>query len=638
MKKSSGKLHFNTFVSLCVVTLLFLGTAYSQGDEYPPNSSSLINAINIKDTDIRDIFRTIALEYETNIIVENDVNKRVSISLFNIKVFDAIKIVTEDNGFEFNFDNNRFFVSNKKIIVPELPVPPPPDEPVVEYTREKLSVDLTNVEIKDFVNKLREKTKKNFLITAGADGKVTGTLTNVELETGLKNILGNNGYYLINKDSIYYISRSAYYSSLENSNDVTKQPYWVSATGNTVTIDVTKADLGRVLSDLSNQLGLQMIKMAEPNSIVTVKCKEVTVKTAMDYLFKGTEFTYKNEKGVYLIGNKTAKGLDEARLAYINYLRADQIKEKIPASLIQNISVGVSLEHNALVLSGSNEGINIIEDFISKIDQPVPQVLIEALVVDYNLDRMKSFGLTAGTGDSASLSRPDQWYPGINVTASGKKINKLLNDIGSVSLFGENVDIGKLGKLPENFYVNIRAMEQSGLANIKSKPILSTLNGHTASLKIGTVQNYVFKELVPIVNATNSTFIERERIEKIEAIISFEITPYVGNNGELTLEIKPNFETPVGNFSPDKSQIPAINTRSFISTVRLRDGETIVLGGVVQESESNNEEKFPFLGDIPFIGELFTSYDKTVRKSELMIYLTPRIFYGTDFTTLHKKD
>lgn len=190
-------------------------------------------------------------------------------------------------------------------------------------------------------------------------------------------------------------------------------------------------------------------------------------------------------------------------------------------------------------------------------------------------------------------------------------------------------------KLPDDFYVNIRALEQHGIANVRSKPILSTLNGHTASLKIGTVQNYVFNETIPIVNAVNSTFIEKETIQKIEASISFEITPWVGPNNELTLEIKPNFETPVGQFSPDKRIIPAINTRSLYSTVRLKDGETIILGGLIQESETTTEDKFPFIGDIPILGELFTNRDRQKGKSELMIYLTPKIYYGDDFGSLY---
>jgi type IV pilus assembly protein PilQ len=257
--------------------------------------------------------------------------------------------------------------------------------------------------------------------------------------------------------------------------------------------------------------------------------------------------------------------------------------------------------------------------------------MIEALVVDYNLDEMFEFGITASVGDSTMANHVDKWYPGVDVTASGPRINSLLKDIGSISLFGQQFNFGNLGNLPNDFYVNIRALEQDGLANVKSRPLLSTLNGHTAYLKIGTIQNYVFTDIMPIQNQLSSTYIEQERIQKIEAVISFEITPWVGPNEQLTLEIKPDFQTPVGEFSPDKNLIPSINTRTLESTVKLKDGETIVLGGLIQDIESKQISKFPFLGDIPLLGELFTNRKTKKTKSEMMIYITPRIFYEDEF-------
>ncbi|MBK7980275.1 MAG: hypothetical protein IPK06_09835 [Ignavibacteriae bacterium] len=89
----------------------------------PPNSYSIIPALNFKDTDIRDIFRGIALEYETNIMLDNQINKRASVALFKICVFDAVKIIAEDNDLEFAFDENRFFVKTKVIIPPKPPEP-----------------------------------------------------------------------------------------------------------------------------------------------------------------------------------------------------------------------------------------------------------------------------------------------------------------------------------------------------------------------------------------------------------------------------------------------------------------------------------------------------------------------------------
>ncbi len=634
MKKSIEKPCFNKLIIILFITFFF-SAVYGQIENYPPNSLSLIPTLNLKDTDLRDVMRSIAFEYETNIIVENDIDKKITISLFNISVYDAVEIIALDNDLEFCYDEKRFYINKKKEIIPP---PPAKDDPVVEYAQGKITLKLDELEINQLIDLLRKKTGFNFLLTKGTSGYISGALNNIELVTGLKNILQNNGYYISLQDSIFYISRSSYYSSLESSNDISNRPYWVSIQNGKVTIDVIDAELGRIINDLSNQLGLQIIKLAEPSATVNVKCKEVTISSAFEYLFKGTEYTYRHEDGIYIIGEKNAKSLEDTRLVRLNYLRADETKQNLPASISQGVNVGVSLEHNGIILTGASGNLDQVEDYLKEIDQPIPQVLIEALVVDYNLDDIYNFGIYAGIGDSTDLNRKDVWYPHLDVTASGKKINKIFNDIGTVSLFGTQFDVAKLGQLPDNFYVNVRAMEQKGLANIKSKPMLSTLNGHTASLKIGTVQNYVFKEVVPIVNAVNSTFIEKERIEKIEAIISFEITPWIGTNGELTLEIKPNFETPVGQFSPDKQQIPAINTRSFLSTIRLKDGETIVLGGVVQESEIRTEDKFPILGDIPFIGDyLFTNIDKRKSKGELMIYITPRIYYGDDYTSLYNK-
>ena len=120
----------------------------------------------------------------------------------------------------------------------------------------------------------------------------------------------------------------------------------------------------------------------------------------------------KKDKEVYLIGNKTSKILDDTKLLKLNYLRADKLKERLPANLTQPLTVNVSLEHNAFVLAGNRESIMNLEEYIQTIDKPVPQVLIEAIVVDYNLNNTKQFGLTAGIGDSATVNKNSKYLPG----------------------------------------------------------------------------------------------------------------------------------------------------------------------------------------------------------------------------------
>lgn len=617
-------------ISLLLLFCLTLNT-FCQNDslKYPPNSDRIIPALNFKDTDLRDLLRSVAFEYHANILIDNRINTRVSTALFNISVFDAVKMIAEDNGFEFSYDAQRLYI---KPVMEKIPPASPEPEPEIIFAENKLSLRLDNVDIQKFITGLRNATAKNFLLTPGASGRITGTLKNVELIIGLKNILQNNGFYFTMKDSIFYVARSDYYSSIDNNDQVKRGAYWVSAQSGKVTLNVIQANLDKVLTDLSNQMNLQIVKLAVPNSNVTLRCTDLPLDRALSLLFKGSEFTFREDRGTYIIGSRNSKGVDNVKLCRLHYLRADKVKENIPQSLTQSISVNVSIEHNALIIIGSEELVDNLETYLVQIDKPVPQVLIEALVVDYNLDNILQYGISAGRGDSTARSRADKYYPGVDITASGQKINKLLKDVGTINVFGKDFNVGKLGKLPENFYVNIKALEQKGIVNIKSKPILSTLNGHTASLKIGTVQNYIFNEIMPVTNQLSSSFLQKETIQKIEANISFEVTPWVGPEGEITMEIKPDFQTPIGEFVPDKKLIPAINTRSFQSTVRMNDGETIILGGLIQDTESNTEDRFPLLGDIPFLGKLFTNVNKKKGRAELLIYLTPRIFYGDDLS------
>jgi len=238
------------------------------------------------------------------------------------------------------------------------------------------------------------------------------------------------------------------------------------------------------------------------------------------------------------------------------------------------------------------------------------------------------------------VSRKGMYIPGIDVQWGGHDLNHYLRKAGTATIFGKTVDLASLGKLPGDFYLNLKALEKDGLANVRSRPILATLNGHKATLSIGTTQYFLLKTTIPYRDQNQVVFQESQSFHTIEADVRLEITPFVGADGLITLDIKPDFKTPVGQLS---SEIPpTINSRSLSSTVIVREGETIVLGGLVQEAESEIKTKVPILGSIPLLGKLFSSTEKTNRKAELLIYVTPRISYGEAFQAygvdVHKQD
>jgi type IV pilus assembly protein PilQ len=171
-------------------------------------------------------------------------------------------------------------------------------------------------------------------------------------------------------------------------------------------------------------------------------------------------------------------------------------------------------------------------------------------------------------------------------------------------------------------------LERDGIANVLSTPQIATLNGNTASISVGTTQYFRMKSST-VQGSTTPIQTESERFETIEATVSLSITPWVTSSREVTVEVNPVFQIP-GN-SPDPTQIPpTINKRELKSTIRLKDGETYILGGLVENTKQETVKKVPVLGSIPFLGVLFRNKSTTETKNRLMIFLTPHIYYGSE--------
>jgi type IV pilus assembly protein PilQ len=304
----------------------------------------------------------------------------------------------------------------------------------------------------------------------------------------------------------------------------------------------------------------------------------------------------------------------------------------IPQSISSQAVVKPVKEQNGFVVIASNDVIEQMQEFLNEVDKPVAQVLIEALVVDFDLTHGSEFGIQAGiTGkpDTTGIQRSGTYLPSIDLGAQGAWLDQKLQDAGTVNLFGHDLNLARLGSLPTDFYLRIKALEQKGLANIKSRPLIATLNGQQASLSIGTTQYFLLNTTIPYRDQNQTLFQQSQNFQTIEANVKLEITPYVGADSLITVEIKPDFQSPVGQFNSVVP--PTINKRTMSSTLVIKDGETIVLGGLIEESETEQRTQVPLLGSIPILGNLFSSTSKSNRKSELLIYVTPHISYGEAF-------
>lgn len=595
-----------------------------------PAGVSDTTTFSFKDTDLRDIFRGLAYQHGLNVFIDNTVNKKVTISLNHVRVYDAMKFLCKQNNLDLSLKGGIFEISLHP--APRV-VPPPKHLPYVAFQSGALWISASNDDLLDVVHAIRKKSDRNILVMAGTTGKITGELNDINFDIGFTQIMNNNGFAVEKRDGIYIVSHLQYYVAGEKgaASSGNAGPYWISAKDSLVTLDVTNAPLERVISDLVHQTNSDAIFYNEVSGTITARVSNVPLTKALNLLLMNTKATYRISDGKYFIGSRDDKTMSSVKLMKLNYMRPEDVIKMLPAHITSQATIKPVREGNGIVIVATNDIISQFSDFVKAVDRPVPQVLIEALVVDYNLTKSSQLGVEAGFQNVPDTSVTNYTLiPQINYTGNGASINTDLKGIGTVHLFGTNLGIANLGVLPSNFYLRLQALEQKGAADVRSRPLLATLNGHPASLSIGTTQYYELTTTIPYNGQNNTTvFQQSQSFEKIEADVKLEITPYVGENGMIVVDIKPDFESPVGQLSPNVP--PTIEHRSLSSTLEMKDGETIVLGGMIQKTTSLTKTATPLLGDIPILGALFSSTTKSNNKSELMIYITPHISYGDEF-------
>jgi len=596
----------------------------------PDRANVVLGTINFRDLDLRDLLRGIGREYELNLLVDNQINKRSTVRLANIAVIEALIYICLEYDLSLHQNGQIFRIRNylPEEKVPEIKIPD------VQINEQGLIfLDLANDDLSLTIRTMSQMTGQNIIVRSGVSGSLTGYLQSVPFEVGLETILNNNGFTLRKRDEIWFVDRGGIRLGGEQPSGE-QQTLWVQAVDNLISLDVTNAPLVDVIREIGYQLDLNLVTYSLPQGVITAKTKNLTLDHTFSYLFRGTNYTFRQESDIYVIGDKNISGIATTRLMRFNHIRADVVLDMIPANLIQGATIKIVKEQNGILAIGTNDMLMDLEAFIREIDYPTPQILIEALVVDVQTSNIFELGATlAGSFRPDSLfgiprilfgseTQRGRFSGGVSIDGDGRHVNSLLAAGGN--LFG----IQNLGVLPRDFFFRIHALDQKGVVNIRSRPQISTLNGHEASIEIGTKQYYLLRTTTPIRSPQDVITQESERFETIEANVSLKITPWVSASGEVTTEIRPEFNTPVGEFNPNVP--PTINSRVLDSTVRLKDGETIILGGLIQESEINFKNRIPIIGRIPLLGRLFTNTTKSTVKSELIIFITPHVFYGDE--------
>lgn len=403
-------------------------------------------------------------------------------------------------------------------------------------------------------------------------------------------------------------------------------------------LEAVDVDIRNLLTSIALANNLNIVISDEVQGNVSVKLSNINAQDMIKIIAENNNYTYQFKDNVIYI----SKGDKDINLytVQINYLELDKIAQTINLMLTGNLpdkiddkdektainnKVMIDESENTISFYGTLKQYEQIKNFLQEQDKPQKQVSLEAKVTAIQKDAAKDLGVSWEWSKLPQSPEHEITYDTvkhtvINEDGSKEEITDYLpvdevtrkwNDdenIPGVIRFGKGVD-----GYPYEFYyaAKIDALISDGKANILARPNITTIQGKEAVINIGS------EVPVPTVSTTNST--TTTSIKYREAGIILKCTPRVNEDGIITVKVHTEVSSPM---YVEDMKAYRFQKRSADTIVRLKDGQTMVIGGLIGSDEAKQMSKIPFLGDIPILGNLFKHIQKSKSDTEVMIFLT----------------
>ena len=422
--------------------------------------------------------------------------------------------------------------------------------------------------------------------------------------------------------------------------------------GERLSLNFQNVDVRSLLQVIADFTNLNIITSDSVQGSITLRLKDVPWDQALDIILQSKGLDMRKNGNVILVAPRdelaTKEKLElEARSQIaeleplhtenfvVNYQKADDVKKLLTGDPKQTLltkrgSVVVDVRTNQLFIHETAPRLEEIRRLIARIDIPVPQVMIEARIVEAQ-DSFSSdigsrlgavhasshswlnggAGSTYGTGASASSGTNTTSINGVTIT------NPNFVNLPAGALNGYNP--GTVGLTLFNSAVTnllnleITALELDGRGKVISSPRVVTADKVKAHIEQGTE--------IPYQSVSAGGGIGQVQFRK--AVLALDVTPQITPEGAIFLDVKVNKDTPSATVSGSGGI--AIDTKNVATQVLVENGGTVVLGGIYQQTVQVTTTRIPVLGEIPFLGALFRDVAKTNNKTELLIFITPRI-------------
>lgn len=412
--------------------------------------------------------------------------------------------------------------------------------------------------------------------------------------------------------------------------------------GKKVTIDLQNADIVNVIRLIGDVSGKNVVVGEDVKGEVTLKLKNVPWDQALDVILKTKDLGQETRGGIIrVVAQAKLDAEREARLRVqeerekklpttvrlipVNYAVASEMKEQVAGLLSARGKVTVDDRTNVIIVEDIRDNLDQAERLVRTLDTQTPQVLIEARMVEGSSQFSRALGIQWGGGlfFSQRGGNPTGLVFPNNIGVVGAApdgaaspgvffpSNFAVNLPSTAANSGIGLNLGSVGNLG---FLNARlsAAEASGQARVISAPRVTTLNNKKARITQGTTLS------VPVATANTVS------VQTVTAALELNVTPHVTADGSILMSIL------LSNNAPDFGQQvpgapPPVQKKEAETEMLVKDGDTAVIGGIYTRSQGESHQQTPFLGSIPILGWLFKSVSESDNRTEMLVFISPRI-------------
>ena len=395
-----------------------------------------------------------------------------------------------------------------------------------------------------------------------------------------------------------------------------------------ITVHAEDAFLPSILAILAKESGYNIV--TDPNvnkqDKVSIHLDDVPIDQAMNLVVRAVGLSYEKVGNSYLIAEPKKLKEEVGVTSYVvnlKYASAEDVK-----NLLQDISdqVQIDIPGNKLLVNASPKKIAEIIKVVESIDVPAIQIMLETRLIEVAADIENQLGLDWSKISSYTTILAENGEPlesgGGSIVPEDQTIGQLPATMGFdriSKLFTKD----KTGILPKYFSRQLTAFDltldlllRNNKAEVLADSRLTTINGREASIKL--------VDIVPYILSSGGVG-GQVQVQKEEVGIKLNVLPTVNTDGYITVKVEPEVSTIFEFIGPD-ANIPRVKSRTSSTTIRVKDGESIVIGGLLSNDKKQTTYKVPFLHKIPYLGEkFFTSRGVIERKTDLVIQITPKI-------------